>query len=101
MARKKIEENHEILTEDFTEETAFDGTDESDSVYDPDMAPLAKETDSEVPVADSEEKAGKFIVLRKGASFTTGAYVFIKNIPVPVDSYTAEKLMATGFFERC
>lgn len=46
------------------------------------------------------EKTDEFIVLKKGATFRTGDYVFVKNEPVPVDGEMAEKLISTGFFER-
>lgn len=85
MARKKVEEEQNIPYSDITEENVPDVT---------------EEPETNAPDTETEEKTGEFIILRKGASFRTGAYAFIKNTPAPVDSKTAEKLMATGFFER-
>lgn len=95
MSRKKVEENNEIVEvePDFIAEP----DEESDTIYEPGMAPLAAENTA---ATNNEEETGEFIVLKKGATFRTGAYVFVKNEPVPVDTKMAEKLMNTGFFER-
>lgn len=103
MPRKKVEENHVITEPNLAEIPDF--TETEDSVYEPDMAPLAKaetpEPDSEeMSEPDNTEKTGVFVKLTCGGSFTTGDYVFRKNELVPVPIELAEKLMNTGFFER-
>ena len=87
MARKKVEEEQNIPYSDITEENVPDVTEEP-------------ETEANANATETEEKTGVFVILRKGASFSIGDYTFIKNTPAPVDSKKAEKLMATGFFER-
>ena len=82
----------------------------TDSIYEPDMAPLAKEkTDvpvpdssekTDVPVPDSSEKTGVFVRLVNGGSFHVNGYVFKKGENVLTDEKTAEALISTGFFER-
>lgn len=75
----------------------------TDSIYEPDMAPLAKEKTDEnesVPVPDSSEKTGVFVRLVNGGSFHVNGYVFKKGENVLTDEKTAEALISTGFFER-
>ena len=88
MSRKKTELENNNLT---------------DSIYEPDMAPLAKEKTDEnesVPVPDSSEKTGVFVRLVNGGSFHVNGYVFKKGENVLADEKTAEALISTGFFER-
>lgn len=87
MSRKKTEEENNL----------------TDSVYEPDMAPLAKKKTDEnesVPVPDSSEKTGVFVRLVNGGSFRVNGYVFKKGENVLTDEKTAEALISTGFFER-
>lgn len=71
----------------------------TNSIYEPDMAPLAKEK-TDVPVPDSSEKTGVFVKLVNGGSFHVNGYVFKKGENVLTDEKTAEALISTGFFER-
>lgn len=71
----------------------------TNSIYEPDMAPLAKEK-TDVPVPDSSEKTGVFVKLVNGGSFHVNGYVFKKGEKVLTDEKTAEALISTGFFER-
>lgn len=84
MSRRKTEGENNNLT---------------DSIYEPDMAPLAKEK-TDVPVPDSSEKTGVFVRLVNGGSFHVNGYVFKKGENVLTDEKTAEALISTGFFER-
>ncbi len=83
MPRKKTEEENNL----------------TDSIYEPDMAPLAKEK-TDVPKPDSSEKTGVFVRLVNGGSFHVNGYVFKKGENVHTDEKTAEALISTGFFER-
>lgn len=87
MSRKKTEEENNL----------------TDSIYEPDMAPLAKKKTDEnesVPVPDNSEKTGVFVRLVNGGSFHVNGYVFKKGEKVLTDEKTAEALISTGFFER-
>lgn len=83
MSRKKTEEENNL----------------TDSIYEPDMAPLAEEK-TDVPKPDSPEKTGVFVRLVNGGSFHVNGYVFKKGEKVLTDEKTAEALISTGFFER-
>lgn len=83
MSRKKTEEENNL----------------TDSIYEPDMAPLAEEK-TDVPKPDSPEKTGVFVRLVNGGSFHVNGYVFKKGENVLTDEKTAEALISTGFFER-
>ena len=75
----------------------------TNSIYEPDMAPLAKKKTDEnenVPVPDSSEKTGVFVKLVCGSTYHTGELIFRKNEVVSVDEALADQLMSTGFFER-
>lgn len=79
--------------------TELENNNLTDSIYEPDMAPLAKEK-TDVPKPDSSEKTGTFVRLVNGGSFHVNGYVFKKGENVLTDEKTAEALISTGFFER-
>ncbi len=90
MPNKKTKENNNAVTDTETLEVSVpDFTEESDSAN----------MQAEEKIF-TEEKTGVFIKLVNGGSFTYGGRVFRKNVPVPVEEKTAEKLMKTGFFEE-
>lgn len=68
-----------------------------DSVYEPDMAPIAKKKPDE---NEGVTETGAFIKLVCGSTYHTGELIFRKNEAVSVDEVLAEQLMSTGFFER-
>lgn len=69
----------------------------TDSVYEPDMAPLAKKKTDENEVIT---ETGVFIKLVCGSTYHTGELIFRKNEVISVDEALADQLMSTGFFER-
>ena len=79
--------------------TELENNNLTDSIYEPDMAPLTEEK-TDVPKPDSSEKTGVFVRLVNGGSFRVNGYVFKKGENVLTDEKTAEALISTGFFER-
>ncbi|MGN1480749.1 hypothetical protein [Porcipelethomonas sp.] len=100
MPRKKVEENHVITEPDFAETPDF--TESEDSVYEPNMAPLAKEESEEHTEPESNSDSDNKVTLKlvNGATFTSGGKTYSKGVLEPVSPELAEKLMNTGFFER-
>lgn len=108
MTRKKVEANHNISEPDLVENSALDATEETESIYEPDMAPLEKaeeqavdETEKTIKpqnASDLEEKI--MLALVGGATFSSGGRVYKKGVLEPVPPDVAKRLLKTGFFER-
>lgn len=127
-ARKTVKPGHVVESDTAPaaeNATALDDLQEPDSVYEPDMVPLAKadspesspsEPQASVVASEAEGPADntpkdadatgddleplRLVILRSGATFRFRNRVFKQGEPTAVDEEIAERLARSGFFDR-
>lgn len=111
MAEKKVEPGHVVVSDsdavpeitgtalDALEEQTDSGAAQASPVSSEPKAP-ATSTRKKKAASGAAKSAPEAVVLKKGATFGFRGRTFKKGVPEAVDAEAAERLIASGYFER-